>query len=82
MRTTKIGSAAAAALCVGGLAVAAPQAAAAPPTPAASVAAPPAHCLSGVRRVQVTCLHTPFRRLYVVQSVWMPYTTSPCLKSG
>ncbi|MGW4060758.1 hypothetical protein ACWEGE_20905 [Amycolatopsis sp. NPDC004747] len=78
---TKIRRPAAAVLCAGGLAVAAPEAAAAPPAPP-SVAAPTAHCLSGVMRVQVTFRHTPFRRLYVVQSAWTPFTTSPCPKSG
>ncbi|ADJ47860.1 hypothetical protein AMES_6035 [Amycolatopsis mediterranei S699] len=90
MRMTKISSAAAVLLCAGGLAVAVPEAAAAPHAPVARVGSPPAQCLSGVRRVQVTYRHTPARRhiparrLYVVRSVWIPFITSGgvlCLKS-
>jgi hypothetical protein len=83
VRTTKISSAVAILLCAGGLAVAAPEAAAAPHAPVARVVAPPAQCLSGVRRVQATYRHTPARRLYVVRSAWIPFTLAgavPCLK--
>ncbi|MDX3194746.1 hypothetical protein PV458_40650 [Streptomyces sp. MN03-5084-2B] len=85
MGMTEISGPVAAVLCAGALAVAAPTAAAAPPAPAASVVASPAQCLSGVRRVQVTCRHTPSLRLYVVESAWLPFTTAgaaPCLKNG
>jgi len=78
MRMTKIRRAAAVLVCAGGLAAAAPEAAA---TPAASVAAAPAQCLSGVRRVQVTCLPAATRRVCVVQAAWIPFTI-PCLKNG
>lgn len=84
MRTTKISGAAAVLLCAGGLAVAVPEAAAAPHAAVASVVSRPVQCLSGVRRVQVTYRHTPARRLYVVRSAWIPFTTSgaaPCLKT-
>ncbi|MFB9683865.1 hypothetical protein [Amycolatopsis plumensis] len=71
----------AAVLCAGGLAVATPEAAAAPRAAAASVAAAPGHCLSGIRKVQVTSRYTPSHRLYVVHSAWIPFPTSPCLKT-
>ncbi|WP_103338721.1 hypothetical protein [Amycolatopsis sp. CA-126428] len=80
MRTTKISRAATVLLCAGGLAVAVPEAAAAPHAPVSR----PVQCLSGVRQVQVTYRHTPMRRLYVVRSAWIPFTTSgvaPCLKT-
>ncbi|WP_167455256.1 hypothetical protein [Amycolatopsis kentuckyensis] len=65
-------------LCASGLAAAVPEAAAAP---APTVAAAPERCLSGVRRVQVTCLPAATRRLCVVQYAWIPFPV-PCLKSG
>jgi hypothetical protein len=86
MWMTKISGPAAAVLYAGGLAVAGPEAtAAAPVTPATSVAQPPARCLSGVRRVQVTDRHTPSQRVSTVRSGWISFTTSgvgPCPKNG
>ncbi|MEV7098182.1 hypothetical protein AB0M80_35620 [Amycolatopsis sp. NPDC051045] len=74
---TNISGRVAAMLCAGGLAVAVPEAAAeAAIAPAARVAEPPARCLSGVRSVQGTFRHTPAHRLYTVQAVWIPFTTS------
>ena len=78
MRMTKISRVVTVLVCAGGLAAAVPEAVAAP---AASVAAAPAQCLSGVRRVQVTCLPAATRRLCVVQDAWIPFTI-PCLKNG
>ena len=94
---TKISRVAAVLLCAGGLAAAAPEAAAAQPAPeaaaarpapaasAASAAEPPAHCLAGVHRAQVTCLPAVTSRLCAVQYAWIPFTTSgaaPCLTNG
>jgi hypothetical protein len=81
---TKTGRTAAVLLCAAGLALAGSEAAARP-APAAGAAEPPVRCLAGVRRVQATSRATPSQRLYAVQNVWIPFTTSgsaPCLKNG
>ncbi|WP_326951242.1 hypothetical protein OG439_22140 [Amycolatopsis sp. NBC_01307] len=75
MRMTDIGRPAAAVLCAGGLALTVPDVAAA--TPPAGVAV--TQCVSGVRRVQVTCRYTPQRALCAVGSTWIPFGTL-CVK--
>jgi hypothetical protein len=80
MRLTKIGGPAAVVMCASGLALAAPEVAAAAPAPLTSRATErPAHCLSGVYRLQVRGRDTPLRTVYAVQSTWVPFT---CAKGG
>ncbi|UOZ06002.1 hypothetical protein [Amycolatopsis sp. WQ 127309] len=75
MGMTNIGRSAAAVLCAGGLALTVPDVASTTPSAGATVT----QCVSGVRRVQVTCRHTPQRALCAVGSTWIPFGTL-CVK--